>query len=178
MKSIIKPYVISLIVFWSSSAFSEETIPSSYISNLMGVEFADRENFHTFITFEMLNQWLNSLGSPTYKRNRYTQLDEPAELICGMFSAREMLECGTTVLSMYRELTSARLKLIGRDYDEVYRLSEAHNEYSELICSLAIERDYGDLVNSYRMYEMTFCELRHLKQFNEELEGYHGAMFR
>ena len=178
MKSNIQPYLLSLLVILGTPAYAAESKPSQFISNLMEFELADRANFHSFITFEMFNKWLKSLGKSPYKLNRYVKPDDPAEFYCGLLNARKMLECGASISSMYEELTSARLELIGRDYDEVHWLKEAHSVYSELICSRSIERDYGDLVNTYSLYESVACDTRQLKQFNEELEGYHGAMFR
>lgn len=181
----IKQSVGFLICLLSVINCNAATKQDQYINQMIAKESEDRFAWHSSITSEMFEEWLE-LGQEPYGfeyRNTswFSNTKDASEVCASPPDMQSTLLCYVELLSMMDALLNARVSWLEGE-GEGYLLEpylKAHQEYSEKICTGLVELDYGDLTNSYSNVVLLSCSVEYTESFmNNFLSNFHGASFR
>lgn len=175
--------VALLLLICAVPAFSE-TAQEQYISYIVTEEAKGKFALNESISVDMFQQWL-ALGDDSKEFDVHERIDSlldensEASVICATaLASLDILFCYIELSNMTSSLLEARMKwLIEQGYD-VQKYSDAHEAYSEIMCTGLVDLDYGDMGNNYSHITYLSCSLDYMKSFMNFLSSFHVASFR
>lgn len=180
---IIKTFSVLLLLNSVTPSFAE-TAQDQYISYIVAEEAKDRFAFNESVTVNMFQQWV-ALGDNSKEFDVDERVESlidkntEADVVCNTVpTSQEMLFCYMELSNVTYSLLGARMKwLEGQGY-EVQSFYDAHETYSELMCTGLVDLDYGDIGNTYSHISYLGCSLDYMKSFMSFLSSFHGASFK
>ena len=175
--------VALLLLIIAAPAFSE-TAQEQYLSYIVTEEGKGKFALNESITGDMFQQWL-ALGDDSKEFDVHERIDSfldensEASVICATAPASlDILFCYMELSNMTYSLLDARMKWLEEQGYDVQHFFDAHEVYSEEMCTGLVDLDYGDLVNNYSQITYLSCSLDYIKNFMNFLSSFHGASFR
>lgn len=176
--------IVALLLLISAAPAFSETAQEQYISYIVTEEGKGKFSLNESITVDMFQQWL-ALGDDTKEFDVHEKIDSfldennEASVICETAPASlDILFCYMEFSDMTYSLLEARMKWLEEQGYVVQHLFDAHEVYSEKMCTELVDLDYGDLVNNYSQITYLSCSLDYIKNFMNFLSSFHGASFR
>ena len=175
--------VVALLLLISAAPAFSETAQEQYISYIVTEEGKDKFALNESITVDMFQQWLalgeSSSSLDSERRISLLENTDEADQLCQvMYTSLDILNCYIELSDMTGSLLIARIKWLEEQGYDVQHFSDAHDVYSEVMCTGLVDLDYGDIGNNYSNITYLSCSLDYMKNFMNFLSSFHVASFR